>query len=66
MREQEQDRAEVLDDRKKRKRLEKLEKKIQALSKKASKERVPKADPADIKNRHKRQEVVVRKRVALH
>ena len=54
MREEEVDRAEVLEERKKRKRLEKLEKKISALSKKASKERVPKAEPTDIKNRHKR------------
>jgi hypothetical protein len=49
--------------RRKRKRLEKLDKKIKELTKAKKKERAVKLDrPAEIKNKQKRQEVVLRKR----
>lgn len=51
--------------RKKRKRLEKLDKKIKALQKNHQKEGTVKMQtPADIKNKHKRQEIVLKKRMA--
>jgi len=51
--------------RKKRKRLEKLDKKIKSLSTKHKAEGTVKMDnPNDIKNKHKRQEIVLKKRMA--
>src|SRR6056300_262675 len=54
-----------LEERRKQKRLDKLNKKIKALGKKHDKERkISKEQPSDIRNKHKRQEVVLRKRMA--
>ena len=63
-----EDKAEDKDEKKKKKRMEKLDKKINALKKKtgtvqAQKDRVKKAIPAEIRNKHKRQEVVLRDKI---
>lgn len=51
--------------RKKQKRLEKLDKKIKSLSKRHEKEGTVKmTNPAEIKNKQKRQEIVLKKRMA--
>lgn len=47
------------EERRKKKRLEKLDKRIKAISKKHDKEKKIKAEPKDIKNKHKRQEVAL-------
>jgi len=51
-------------ERKRQKRLEQLDKKIKRLSKKHDKEKTIARVAAEIKNKHKRQEVVVRKKLA--
>jgi len=53
-----------LEEKRKAKNLDKLNKKIKSITKKHDKERkVTKEDPSEIKNKHKRQEVVLRKRM---
>ena len=52
------------EERKKKKRIEQLDKRIKKLMKKHEKEKEIKREPSDIKNKLKRQEVVVRKRQA--
>jgi ribosome production factor 1 len=52
------------EERKKKKRIEQLDKRIKKLMKKHEKDKEIKREPSDIKNKLKRQEVVVRKRQA--
>ena len=63
----------ALEERKKQKRIEKLEKRIKALQKKAEKTTNGKPkrekferEASEIKNKHKRQEVVIKRRMAAN
>lgn len=52
-----------VEERRKKKRLEKLDKRIKAISKKHDKEKKIKVEPKEIKNKHKRQEVALMKKL---
>ena len=60
---EEEDKARAAE-RRKQKKLEQLDKKIKRLSKKHDKEKTITRLAAEIRNKHKRQEVVVRKKLA--